>query len=78
MQLTIADAALAEAEEARAYYASIRPELGDDFALTLNRAFDLIANGPLLWSPIVRARDAMCSLASRTALSTGSGRTRSS
>jgi hypothetical protein len=38
MRLEIDDDALGEIIEARAYYAALSPELGDDFVRTIDRA----------------------------------------
>ena len=52
MQLEIAEAALDEAQAARDHYASIRPELGDDFAAELSHALWWVTSYPLAWARI--------------------------
>lgn len=54
MPVEFDDAALAEAVEARDYYAALRPELGADFAVCLDRAITRIAANPGLWPPFSR------------------------
>lgn len=51
MIFEIDDEALAEAEEARAYYAAIDPSLGDQFAAAMDSAIERIVADPKLWSP---------------------------
>jgi plasmid stabilization system protein ParE len=51
MHVEIDDEALAEAGEAKDYYAALSPELGDDFARTLDLAVERIVANPLAWPP---------------------------
>jgi plasmid stabilization system protein ParE len=51
MRIEIDDEALAEAVEAKDYYAALSPELGDDFARTVDLAIERIVANPLAWPP---------------------------
>ena len=49
MYLEIDDEAIAEASEARDYYAAVGPELGREFAAMLDQAIARVLAKPLTW-----------------------------